>query len=248
MSLDKIIFGARPDTKDKRDIWHHVRFVRSIGFLLGLLKIDKIDWRPYCMRVKNQGSEGVCTAFATIACREILYRKNTGKKINLSERFLYEVSKRLDSIPGEDYEGTQLRASCKAIHIHGVCLEKLWKYITNKKGRPMPTATNDAKKYRVKSYKNVRKNLVSVWTALQESPLMISVHIREKFEVDYAGVMHSEGKIKGYHAMLIIGYLPNHKQFIVRNSWGRSWGTNGNCYWEQNNLMENIENVWMLTV
>jgi uncharacterized protein YvpB len=40
----------------------------------------------------------------------------------------------------------------------------------------------------------------------------------------------------GYHAMLLVGYKGNY--FIVKNSWGTSWGDQGYCYIPKNILAQ----------
>jgi C1A family cysteine protease len=39
----------------------------------------------------------------------------------------------------------------------------------------------------------------------------------------------SESAIGG-HAVLAVGYDDKHRQFLVRNSWGSSWGKKGYCH------------------
>jgi C1A family cysteine protease len=59
--------------------------------------------------------------------------------------------------------------------------------------------------------------------------------VYESFESDavaQSGVvpMPSSGeKVLGGHCMLVVGYDASARVFIVRNSWGKSWGMKGYC-------------------
>jgi C1A family cysteine protease len=51
----------------------------------------------------------------------------------------------------------------------------------------------------------------------------------------------------GNHAMLIVGYNPQSKEFIVKNSWGTSFGDQGYWYMHENILdQQNAGDVWVL--
>jgi C1A family cysteine protease len=45
-------------------------------------------------------------------------------------------------------------------------------------------------------------------------------------------------KCLGGHAMLVVGYFEDSRHFIVRNSWGPSWGHDGHCYVPYHYLLE----------
>ena len=45
---------------------------------------------------------------------------------------LYEMAKRYDEWPGEDYDGSSARGAMKGWHKHGVCSDEHWRYKTRR--------------------------------------------------------------------------------------------------------------------
>jgi len=50
------------------------------------------------------------------------------------------------------------------------------------------------------------------------------------FEPDNDNFIHPEGNIVGGHCVLVRAVNVKKKRFTIRNSWGRSWGKDGDCY------------------
>lgn len=76
---------------------------------------------------------------------------------------------------------------------------------------------------------------------LDFKPIIVGIWASGQMAKD--GFAHGESKSKdpfiwkpkaddidGYHAMLVVGFDDNTKQFILMNSWGYNWGNNGYCY------------------
>ena len=73
-------------------------------------------------------------------------------------------------------------------------------------------------------------------------PVAVSLNLYPSFGNNYRGIIpmptddekNNNGVVDntkhGKHAMVICGYSDESKVFIVRNSWGKSFGDNGYCY------------------
>jgi hypothetical protein len=58
---------------------------------------------------------------------------------------LYEMAKRYDEWPGEQYSGSSARGAMKDWHKHGVCGDECWPYHTKKQDQRLNDArTSDA--------------------------------------------------------------------------------------------------------
>ena len=82
--------------------------------------------------VLDQGTEGACTGFG-LACvaNFLLWRRaiEAGRSAAfepVSPRMFYELARRYDEWPGDDYEGSSCRGALKGWHKHGACAERLW--------------------------------------------------------------------------------------------------------------------------
>jgi hypothetical protein len=49
------------------------------------------------------------------------------------------------------------------------------------------------------------------------------------FDTDEKGYIHATGDVTGGHCILCRGVNVGEKYFLLRNSWGRNWGKNGDC-------------------
>lgn len=80
------------------------------------------------VRVLNQGREGACTGFGLAATINYLNKQRSlpqDKQGRVSPRMLYEMAKRYDRWPGENYDGSSCRGAMKGWFKHGVCREDL---------------------------------------------------------------------------------------------------------------------------
>src|SRR5688572_27058882 len=109
-------FDAYPDRVDIRD-WPYQPNLEPLP-----------DQLINCHRVPeilDQGNEGACTGFALAAAINYLL---AARRINrrVSARMLYDMARRYDEWPGENYEGSSARGAMKGWVAHGVCSDKSW--------------------------------------------------------------------------------------------------------------------------
>lgn len=167
--------------------------------------------------VLDQGREGACVGFAWTA--ELMaepMRPIPMPSTDVANRYakgIYRQAQRLDQWPGENYSGTSVLAGAKTVKSRGYLESYHWCFSV------------DELKYAV----------------TQLGPAVIGVNwyqgmYRTKL-IDGKHFAKVSGKKVGGHALTIIGYDPavmvNGKEtecFIWRNSWGFSYGDNGNAY------------------
>src|SRR5262245_31908331 len=115
-------FDAVPDRIDIRD-WFYQPTLSPLP--------DQVVNIPLVPVVLDQGSEGACTGFALasvinyqLAARNLLNARNQARIV--SPRMLYEMARRYDEWPGEDYEGSSARGAMKGWMAHGVASRLSW--------------------------------------------------------------------------------------------------------------------------
>ena len=123
----RFLAGCLPDAPDERDFLVMPALYKVPG---------SVDWTKHMSRIRNQGEEGTCVGHAACAVKEFQEKRQYKKVFDFSERFAYEYAKKYDEWEGEEYEGTSIRGAMKALNKHGICEEKYWPYIPNKKGNP----------------------------------------------------------------------------------------------------------------
>ena len=125
-------FDALPDTLDFRDRIYTPTLVEVPS------TISLESYRAAEVPILDQGQEGACTGFglASVANFLLRVRKQVPDTRTVSPRMLYEMAKRYDEWPGEDYSGSSARGAMKGWHKHGVCGEADWPYTTSPKDDP----------------------------------------------------------------------------------------------------------------
>ncbi len=241
------IFDARPDRIDLRDREYQPR-LRSLPPQFPDESSIQQHLKNYAKAnlILDQGEEGACTGFGLAAVINYLrwrqaLEHETPVFPKVSERMLYHLAKQYDEWPGEDYEGSSCRGAMKGWHRHGVCLETTWPYrdaddhvsfVT-----PKPGWDDEAANCPLGSYYRVNKDSITdMQSALYEvGALLVSGDVHSGW-FPKANKFPTIGKMAyielpkrttdpGGHAFALVGYTD--MGFIVQNSWGPTWGTNG---------------------
>lgn len=195
----------------------------------------KMDLRKQMSAVEDQGQLGSCTANALVGNLEFLAKKV--KAYNASRLFLYFNERIYIGTINED-SGANLRDGIKALKKYGSASERIWPYrISRFTTKPSDVAYADALKRTISSYERII-TLNGVLACLASgSPVVFGTDWYSSWstmEVEKSGVIpqvdEAVDTVEGGHAMLIVGYDTAKEQFIVRNSWGKSWGKGGYCY------------------
>lgn len=229
--------GWRKDTPDFRD---H-RFSAPITLLPTTLPLE-VDMRPRMPGVYDQGQLSSCTANAIGAAIEYLQRKNHLHEYVPSRLFIYYNERVRENSVASDC-GAEIRDGIKSVILDGVCPESpyperaVWPYSEPAVfTRPLEQCYTDARKDMIKGYAKVGQSTDAFEQCLAIGfPIVFGMTLYESFESDLVartGVVllpQTTEKSLGGHAMLIVGYLHNDRLWIVRNSWGKSWGQRGYC-------------------
>jgi hypothetical protein len=157
-------------------------------------------WR--CDAWLDQGREGACTGFAV--SHEAAARPVAVPGItNAVARQVYIRARQLDDIPGEDYDGSTVLGAMKAGLERGWYSEYRWAFGEG----DLALAVGYA------------------------GPAVLGVSWYEgMMEPDPLGVIRPAGRVVGGHAILCVGYSKPLARYRLRNSWGRGWGRNGDCF------------------
>jgi C1A family cysteine protease len=221
-------YGWIPDVPDKRDLL----FSAPEPVLAALP--PKVDLRPGCPPVYDQGHLGSCTANAINGAFQFVQKKLGLTDFMPSRLFVYYNERVILGTVDED-SGAMIRDGIKSVHKLGVCDEKLCEYdIAQFTVKPGDAAYADALEHQVTSYRRVRPTLHQMQGALADGvPFVFGFSVYESFEsaeVARTGEVplpRRGEKLLGGHAVLAVGYDDATERFLVRNSWGEGWGQGG---------------------
>ena len=219
-------YGWRPDKPDRRDRYR----LRRAGVALP----PYVDLTAQMPAVYDQGSLGSCTGNAIAAAVEYTRRKQSLADFVPSRLFIYYNERDIEGTVSSD-AGAEIRDGIKSVVSLGACAETEWPYdVSQFATKPSDQCYADAKKDLVTRYARVDQTLDGLRQCLADGfPVVFGFTVYESFESDavaQSGVvpMPTAGEdMLGGHATLMVGYDDAHQQFIVRNSWGLSWGRGG---------------------
>jgi hypothetical protein len=128
---------------------------------------------------------------------------------------LYQAAQLIDEWPGEDYDGTSVRAGAKVLQRMGLIGEYLWAWSADAIAR----------------------------TVLEQGPVIMGTDWHEgMFRPDLKGRITPTGSVVGGHAYIINGYNAKTKLFRIKNSWSQQWAKKGRAYIHFNDLQLLLQN------
>jgi C1A family cysteine protease len=229
---------------------------------------SKVDLRQWCSPVEDQESIGSCTAHAGVGLVEYFERRAFGKHVDASRLFLYKATRNIMHEAGDT--GGFLRSTMQALCTFGTPPEEYWPYDVEKFDKE-PTAFCYAfgQNYKAISYYRydpsgtdkkellgrIKKNLAAglpsmfgftVYSSIQQANNTGEIPFPAKGE-----------KVEGGHAIDAVGYDDGMKikntnlkgpetsgAFLIRNSWGTSWGDKGYGWLPYEYVLRGLATDW----
>jgi len=187
---------------------------------------DSVDWRNKgaVTPVKNQGQCGSCWTFSTTGLLEGFYFVNNGKLLSFSEQQIVDC----DTEENEGCNGGWPYLAVEYAAKNGLETESDYPY-TAKDGKcqyKKAKAINVANGYQFVTANSTDQ----LKAALVNGPVSVLVEADESsFQFYSSGVVRKGCGAELDHAVLAVGYQKNglYEAFIVKNSWGTSWGQDG---------------------
>jgi C1A family cysteine protease len=213
--------------------------------------------RDHCPPVYDQLTLGSCTANAIGAAFQFdELKEKMPHAFQPSRLFIYYNERVLEGTVNKD-SGAQIRDGIKSINVTGVCPEEVWPYDIDKFAVPPPTAAYvDSNAHHSLAYKRVSQELSQLKQCLISGyPFVFGMEVFASFESDYVArtglvpMPQATEECLGGHAVMCVGFDDAKKMFIVRNSWGTTWGDNGYFHLPYDYMTSSalVSDIWTVT-
>lgn len=219
-----------------------------------LLKLpQRVDLRPQCPPIYDQGQLGSCTSQAIAGALQFDQIKQQEASIMPSRLFIYYIERDKEGTVNSD-AGAVIGDGIKLVHTLGAPPESEWPYVIDQfTVKPPDKCYQDAMQYRSLKYQRVLHNLDHMKACLASGlPFVFGFTVYESFEsaeVAQSGIvpMPQRGEtVLGGHAVVAVGYDDTQQRFLVRNSWGSAWGMQGCCLMPYMYLQHLASDFWVI--
>uniref|UniRef100_A0ACD5YB45 Uncharacterized protein n=1 Tax=Avena sativa TaxID=4498 RepID=A0ACD5YB45_AVESA len=205
---------------------------KMTGFRYANVSLDalptSVDWRTKgaVTPIKDQGQCGCCWAFSTVASMEGIVQLSTGKLISLSEQELVDCDTTDNGCGG----GLMDNAFEFIVENGGLTTETNYPYTGTDGSCNSNRASSSVAS--IKGHQDVPTNdEVSLQKAVAEQPVSVALDGGDNlFRFYKGGVLSGDCGTDLDHGVAAVGYGvadDGTKFWLIKNSWGTSWGEDG---------------------
>jgi len=208
----------------------HSRVVRHLP--------DAVDLRPHFPPVYDQRHLNACSANALAAALRFDELREERRALPEPSRlFIYFNERKLAGVVDHDAP-VSLRDGYRTLATFGACPEAMWPYDPRRFRRPPAPACYRAGLRRVAiEYYRIRRTISHLRACLASGfPFVFGLAVHKSMfghRVRRTGLIPVPGvrdRYIGGHAVVAVGYQHDKRLFVIRNSWGSTWGDGGYGY------------------
>ncbi|HET9342908.1 MAG TPA: C1 family peptidase [Candidatus Eremiobacteraceae bacterium] len=209
-----------------------------------------VDYTPYVREIRDSGQEGSVVGQALATAMEMQIKRSLHKDVEISPRYIYYAARLVEGTVNLD-SGARIADAVDALAKQGAVEEAVWPYKAGEYAATPPDAVSTAARWRLIQPKSL-KGLDAIIKALRDDgPVVVGIAMyQESMSAQAAktGVIPLPQKSSsaiGGHAIVLVAYDDQRKEFKFVNDWGQSWGDKGYGYLSEDYIQEYSSDAWI---
>jgi C1A family cysteine protease len=186
-----------------------------------------VDWvtAGAVTKVKDQGQCGGCWSFAATGGLEGAWELASGSLTSMSEQQFLDCDTTDSGCNGGlEYQGWTYFKNKN----EGICTEGSYPYKAKDGSCAYSSCTLAIPAGGISGVTHVSKSSSSLQSALNKQPVSIGIQAdQSSFQFYEGGILTAACGTQLDHSVLAVGYDTSSSYWLVKNSWGASWGANG---------------------
>lgn len=191
---------------------------------VGLVRVPQaVDWRKrgIVSPVKDQRSCGGCWAFSATGSIEGANALYTGELVVLSEQELIDCE-----LTDDGCEGGWMDDAFEFVVQHGLDTENDYMFVGHDESCDLDKERREI--VTIDSYKDVKQGEDNLLPVAAVQPISVAIDAASaSFMLYSGGIYDAPCGTDLDHGVLLVGYDLTDQYWIIKNSWGESWGEDG---------------------
>jgi hypothetical protein len=208
-----------------------------------------IDYTQFVRAIRDGGSEGSVVGQALATAMEIQIKRTLHQDVNISARYIYYAARQVEGTTSTD-AGAVIKDAIDVLAKDGAVEESVWPYKAGQYLAKPPATVATATRWKITQARPL-KALDQIKSALAtDGPIVAGIEVYQEAispQTAKTGVFQLPQKgsqLVGGHAVVLVAYDDQRKQFKFANDWGAAWGDRGYGYLPEEYMKAHSSDCW----
>jgi len=209
-----------------------------------------IDYTQFVRAIRDGGQEGSVVGQALATAMEMQIKRTLHQDVSISARFIYNAARQVAGTISTD-SGAMIKDAIAVLTKQGAVEESVWPYKPGEYAAKAPASVERATRWQITQVRSL-KGVDQIKAALAtEGPVVAGIEVYQEAmssEAAKTGIFPLPQKgssLIGGHAVVLVAYDEQRKQFKFANDWGPGWGDRGYGYLSEEYLKKHSSDSWI---